>query len=55
MPIIVEIVKPDITPEENAKRIKALEDTISILLKRKVTLNYREKQEGYPLDQVHSN
>jgi len=48
MPIIVEVVKPDITPEENAKRIKALEDTISRLLKCKVTLHYKEQSERIP-------
>lgn len=45
MPIIVEVVKPNITLEENAKRIKALEDIISRLLKRRVTLSYKGQKE----------
>jgi len=45
MPIIVEIVEPDITPEENARRIKDLEDIISRLLKCKATLTFKNQDE----------
>jgi hypothetical protein len=40
--IQVEIIKPDITYEENDHRIKQLEQTLSILLKSKVTLIFRK-------------
>lgn len=39
--IEVEIIPPDITPEENEKRIKQLEQTLSILLRCKVTLRLK--------------
>jgi len=41
MPIIIEHVKPNITPEENERRLKEIERTLSILLKRKITLTIK--------------
>jgi hypothetical protein len=39
--ITIKIVEPKITYEENAKRIKSLENTISYLIKRKVTISIK--------------
>ena len=36
----VEIIPPNITPEENQRRIKEIERVLSNLLKRKVTVFY---------------
>jgi len=39
--IIVEIVEPNITTDENKKRIHRLENTLSSLFKRKITITVK--------------
>lgn len=42
MAVIIEHVKPNITPEENEERLKEIEKTLSSLLKHKISLTIKK-------------